>query len=263
MTNSCPCWLPRMSPRDSPTKTQFPDIPQTPISVAGDLWLIGDHKLLVGDATSREAISTLMAHAAADLVFTDLPYSIDYEGYTEERLKIKSDRMSTAEFKHFLESAFRSYRPLMKPGASLYVCHSFQDAMEPVEATRYYAEGHAESMILGRNPATASLRSGRHVVCGTLGAWHGAKTESIPPRGATAGDLWRARRLSQRIASAHLKSKLPVLTRIPYSLEFRGTRSFPQCFHDWEQADVSRAWGRTPKPPRACTRISQAQGGKL
>lgn len=77
-----------------------------------------------------------MAGAAADLVFTDPPYNVDYEGYTEERLKIKGDRMSDADFKQFLESAFRSCRTAVKPGASLYVCHSsswqreFQNALE-------------------------------------------------------------------------------------------------------------------------------------
>jgi DNA modification methylase len=77
-----------------------------------------------------------MAGAAEDLVFTDLPYNVDYEGYTEDRLKIKGDRMSEAEFKQFLEAAFRSCRVAVKPGASLYVCHSsswqreFQNALE-------------------------------------------------------------------------------------------------------------------------------------
>ena len=77
-----------------------------------------------------------MAGDAADLVFTDPPYNVDYEGYTEERLKIKGDRMSDAEFKQFLEAAFRSCRTVVKPGASLYVCHSsswqreFQNALE-------------------------------------------------------------------------------------------------------------------------------------
>ncbi|HEV2200333.1 MAG TPA: hypothetical protein VGR73_10980 [Bryobacteraceae bacterium] len=65
-----------------------------------------------------------MAGDAADLVFTDPPYNVNYQGYTEERLKIKGDRMSDAEFKQFLEAAFRSYRIVAKPGASLYVCHS-------------------------------------------------------------------------------------------------------------------------------------------
>jgi DNA modification methylase len=114
----------------------IPDLPQTPVCETGDLWILGDHKLLVGDATRAEHVAKLMAGAAADLVFTDPPYNVDYEGYTEERLKIKGDRMSDAEFKRFLESAFCSCRTAVKPGASLYVCHSsswqreFQNALE-------------------------------------------------------------------------------------------------------------------------------------
>ena len=113
-----------------------PELPQTPISVIGDLWILGNHRLLVGDATNQADVAKLMAGAAADLVFTDPPYNVDYEGYTEKRLKIKGDRMSAGEFKQFLAAAFRSYRTLVKPGASMYVCHSsswqreFQDALE-------------------------------------------------------------------------------------------------------------------------------------
>src|SRR5437868_564365 len=113
-----------------------PDLPQTPVSVTGDLWILGDHRLLVGDATKHTDVARLMAGEAADLVVTDPPYNVDYEGYTEQRLKIKGDRMSDADFKLFLAAAFGSCRAMVKPGASLYVCHSsswqreFQDALE-------------------------------------------------------------------------------------------------------------------------------------
>ncbi len=113
-----------------------PELSETPISRIGDLWILGHHRLLVGDATDTNAVAKLMAGASADLVFTDPPYNVDYEGYTEERLKIKGDRMSDADFKQFLERSFRSYRRVVKPGASMYVCHSsswqreFQNALE-------------------------------------------------------------------------------------------------------------------------------------
>jgi len=113
-----------------------PELQETPISAIGDLWTLGNHRLLVGDATNQSDVAKLMAGEAADLVFTDPPYNVDYEGYTEQRLKIKGDRMSDPEFKQFLEAAFRSYRTLVKPGASMYMCHSsswqreFQNALE-------------------------------------------------------------------------------------------------------------------------------------
>src|SRR5271169_5762456 len=91
-----------------------PALPETPVSLTGDLWILGSHKLLVGDATDRADVARLMVGEAADLVFTDPPYNVDYEGYTEEHLKIRGDQMSDADFKQFLEAAFRSCRIAVK-----------------------------------------------------------------------------------------------------------------------------------------------------
>ncbi len=91
---------------------------------------------MCGDATSASDVARLMDNEVADLVFTDPPYNVDYEGYTEERLKIQGDRMSCDQFRSFLEAAFGSCRTVVKPGTSLYVCHpsswqrEFQDALE-------------------------------------------------------------------------------------------------------------------------------------
>ena len=54
------------------------------------------HRLLCGDSTNRADVERLMAGEKASMVFTDPPYNVDYEGYTEERLKIKGDRMTAA-----------------------------------------------------------------------------------------------------------------------------------------------------------------------
>jgi len=89
----------------------------------GDLWILGHHRLLARAATDSGTVTKLMAGGTADLVFKDQLY-VDYEGYIEERLKIKGDRMSDADFKKFLKAAFLSHRTVVKPGASNYVCHS-------------------------------------------------------------------------------------------------------------------------------------------
>ena len=113
-----------------------PELPETPMSVLGDLWTLGEHRLLVGDATDTDAVETLMAGDAADLVFTDLPYNCAYEGYTKEKLTIQNDDMSPDQFDRFLRASFASLRTIVKAGASLYVCHSsyyqreFQNALE-------------------------------------------------------------------------------------------------------------------------------------
>jgi DNA modification methylase len=113
-----------------------PELSTTAVCVPGDLWILGNHKLLVGDATDSGELATLMAGDSADLVFVDPPYNVNYEGYTEDHLTIQGDRMTEAQFKQFLESAFLSCRAVAKPGASMYVCHSsswqreFQNALE-------------------------------------------------------------------------------------------------------------------------------------
>ena len=116
-------------------------ITETPTSVPGDLWQLGDHRVLCGDATVVADVQRLMERDAADLVFTDPPYNVDYEGYTEDRLKIKGDKMTAEQFQTFLISTFTSYRTIAKPGASIYVCHSsswqreFQNALESADFT--------------------------------------------------------------------------------------------------------------------------------
>ena len=113
-----------------------PALPDHPVTRIGDVWILGSHRLRCGDATSQLDVMELMAGEAADMVFTDLPYNVDYEGYTKDHLKIKGDRLSPEQFNQFLASSFASYRGVVKLGASMYVCHpslfqrEFQTALE-------------------------------------------------------------------------------------------------------------------------------------
>src|ERR1017187_4639572 len=113
-----------------------PEPQETPVTTLGDCWRLGAHRVACGDATEGVAVERLMGAESGDLVFTDLPYNVDYEGYTEERLKIQGDKMTAEQFQEFLAASFCSYRRIVKPGASIYVCHSsswqreFQGAME-------------------------------------------------------------------------------------------------------------------------------------
>jgi 16S rRNA G966 N2-methylase RsmD len=83
-----------------------------------------------------DAVERLMQRQKADLVFTDPPYNVDYEGYTEEKLTIQGDKMTPEQFQEFLGSVFSSYLWALKPGGSMYVCHpsswqrEFQGALE-------------------------------------------------------------------------------------------------------------------------------------
>jgi DNA modification methylase len=113
-----------------------PELPQMPITIPGDLWILGEHRVLCGDATISADVERLMAGQAADLVVSDPPYNVSYQGYTEDRLTIRGDSMTAEQFQQFLLNTFSSYHRIVKPGASIYICHSsswqreFQNAME-------------------------------------------------------------------------------------------------------------------------------------
>jgi DNA modification methylase len=163
-----------------------PEIREAPATIVGDLWTLGNHKLYVGDATVRRDVERLMAGDTADLVFTDPPYGCDYQGYTEEKLKIQGDNMSPEQFQQFLADSFHSYRSIVKLGASLYVCHSssrqreFQSAMESAGF-----EVRCQ-IIWGKN--TFAWGFGRYKfqhepifythVAGQKDAWYGDKSQS-------------------------------------------------------------------------------------
>jgi DNA modification methylase len=88
---------------------------------------------------SIDAVERLMGGQKADVVFTDPPYNVNYEGYTEEKLKIQGDKMTPQQFQEFLLAVFRSYLWALKPGGSIYVCHpsswqrEFQGAIEAAD----------------------------------------------------------------------------------------------------------------------------------
>ena len=117
-----------------------PELPQAPVSRPGDLWILDEHCVLCGDATVPTDVARLMAGEAADLVFIDGPYNVNYEGYTDQHLKMQGDHMPADQFVRFLEDTFRSCRTAAKPNASLYVCHASswqREVQNALEAARF------------------------------------------------------------------------------------------------------------------------------
>ena len=88
----------------------------------GSLWRLGDHRLLVGDATVAEDVQRLMDGDTADLLLTDPPYGVSYEGgiHTKRR-GIENDNLDFEEYYEFLKSAFLNARDAMLPGAAFYI----------------------------------------------------------------------------------------------------------------------------------------------
>jgi DNA modification methylase len=81
---------------------EVPDAPETPITVLGDVWVLGNHRLMCGDSTSIDAVDKLMDGAKADMVFTDPPYNVAFNGRSGKHDVIKNDDLPEAEFENFI-----------------------------------------------------------------------------------------------------------------------------------------------------------------
>jgi len=80
-----------------------PDLPEEPTTKLGDLWILGDHRLLCGDSTSIDAVDKLMDGNKADMVFTDPPYNVAFNGRSGKFDVIKNDKLSDDEFVDFID----------------------------------------------------------------------------------------------------------------------------------------------------------------
>ena len=97
---------------------------EEPISKRGDVWILGKNRLMCGDSTQKEDVIHLMNSQEADMLLTDPPYNVDYEGKTSEALKIENDNMSETEFYNFLLDSFKNMFDSIKYGGSAYVFHA-------------------------------------------------------------------------------------------------------------------------------------------
>lgn len=108
-----------------------------PITKLGDIWQLGRHRLMCGDSTDKETVEMLMDGKKADMVFTDPPYGVDYEG-------INNDSRSGLE--DLLTSAFENYKENCIEGASVYCFHS--DKCADIFHNVFRSFCHFSSMII-------------------------------------------------------------------------------------------------------------------
>ncbi len=124
----------------------------------GEVWVLGDHRVMCGSATSAEDMGRLGGGALSRLLLTDPPYNVSYQGATADALTIENDSWgSDAEFVGFLRDAFSNAMALMEPGAAFYIWHAdtqranFQRACaEAGMSVRQCLIWNKGSLVLGR-----------------------------------------------------------------------------------------------------------------
>lgn len=101
-----------------------PEVQAEAFTKPGDVWVMGKHRLLCGDATSIETLEQLCEGQLVDMWLTDPPYNVDYQGGTKEALKIQNDNMADDDFRQFLRDAYTAADAVMKAGAVFYIWHA-------------------------------------------------------------------------------------------------------------------------------------------
>jgi len=158
-----------------------PEAPETPVTVEGDVWVLGRHRLMCGDSTSIDAVDKLMAGRKADMVFTDPPYNIDYQGVKDKRDKIKNDKMSDEDFVDFLRQSLMGCE-------TMYVCCSWQYAHLFKQAMTDLARAPKAMIVWNKvNPAQhLDKYFKQHEIIFYYGDFGGQKT--------LRGDVWEMKR---------------------------------------------------------------------
>lgn len=88
----------------------IPEAPEQPVTVEGDIWVLGNHRLMCGDSTSIDAVEKLMDGKAVDMVFTDPPYNVSFNGRSGKHDVIKNDNLSEQDFSDFIEGTIATIK---------------------------------------------------------------------------------------------------------------------------------------------------------
>lgn len=125
------------------------------VTQSGDIWTLGKHTLVCGDSTKEDTYAALLDSRKANLVITDPPYNVNYEGTAG---KIKNDNMAADKFYQFLFDAFSNMANVMADDASIYVFHADTEGLNFRKAfadAGFYLSGcciwKKQSLVLGRS----------------------------------------------------------------------------------------------------------------
>lgn len=160
--------------------------PEDPVTRQGDLWFLGEHRLLCGDSTQIEAHAVLLGSDKADMYLTDPPYNVDYTGGTKEQLTIQNDSMPDGEFRRFLFDAFSAADHSLRPGGSFYVWHADSEGYNFRGACRDVGWVVRQCLIWAKNTMVMGRQDyqWRHEPClygwkdGASHSWHSDRKQT-------------------------------------------------------------------------------------
>ena len=135
-----------------------PEPPDEAVSVRGEVYQLGNHRLMCGDSTSAKDVAKLMGNSKADLVLTDAPYGVDYVGKTKDALKIENDSLGEDELTQLVRLAFDNAEAVCRPGAYWYATVPagplhilFADDWKRRKILRQIMVWAKDSMVLGHS----------------------------------------------------------------------------------------------------------------
>lgn len=140
---------------DNDKDDEVPEVAEESTTQIGEIWKLGRHRIMCGDATNPEHIKKLMDGQQADVVFTDPPYNVNYKGHGKKTSNgIANDNMADSAFGKFLEKVFKNYREAIKSGAGMYVFHS-SSSQAQFEYALEKAGMDVKNQLIWNKPAAA------------------------------------------------------------------------------------------------------------
>lgn len=127
------------------------EVPEEPQSKLGQIYQLGRHRLMCGDSTNSEDVKKLVGGVRCDLLLTDPPYNVGYEGKQSSKMTIKNDRQDDDEFYKFLFDAFNAAKDNLKQGASFYIWYASSEAANFNNAANNSGLSVREELIWEKN----------------------------------------------------------------------------------------------------------------
>lgn len=130
---------------------EAPELQEEAVSMIGEIYELGPHRLICGDSTIPETLDYLLGDKLVDLYISDPPYNVAYEGKTKQALKIENDSMDDEKFRCFLGDAFTNASAHMKKGAPFYIWHADSEGLNFRLGLRDADLEHKQTLIWNKN----------------------------------------------------------------------------------------------------------------